>query len=170
MDRRVFLLRLSGAGAGLMLGAGAAMAEAPVDAVIRQLEFFGYRNVRVSRTLLGRMRVTGRRGQSSREIVLDPRTGKSCAISCGRAAAGARLSCVMTVAPVSRMTVMTTATMMIGTTMIGTTATMIGTTTGIIPARATAMTTMTTTIPALAEGRMTTMMTIDPVQAIEGPR
>lgn len=76
MDRRVFLLRLSGAGAGLMLGAGAAMAEAPVDAVIRQLESFGYRNVRVSRTLLGRMRVTGRRGQSSREIVLDPRTGE----------------------------------------------------------------------------------------------
>jgi hypothetical protein len=76
MNRRGFLGQL-GAGLALAgLGARPALAESPVDAVIRQLEGFGYRDISVRRTLLGRVRVQARRGADEREIVLDPRTGE----------------------------------------------------------------------------------------------
>lgn len=76
MNRRMFLSRLGAGLAAAALAPGLARAEAPVDAVVRQLESFGYRDVSVRRTLLGRMRITARRGDTEREIVLDPRTGE----------------------------------------------------------------------------------------------
>ena len=44
--------------------------------VVRQLERQGFRIVQINRTLLGRVRVVARRGDLTREIVLDPRNGQ----------------------------------------------------------------------------------------------
>jgi hypothetical protein len=43
--------------------------------VVRQLEQQGFDVERVSRTLLGRVRILARRGDQGRELVFDPRNG-----------------------------------------------------------------------------------------------
>lgn len=73
MNRRRFLIVTS---ALMALGAGAAQAETAAEAVVRQLKSFGYGDIDVNRTLLGRVRITAARGAVSREIVIDPRTGE----------------------------------------------------------------------------------------------
>ena len=62
--------------AAAVLTAGGAQAQTVVDSIVRQLERQGYREVAVSRTLLGRAIIVGRRGSRSREIVVNPRTGE----------------------------------------------------------------------------------------------
>lgn len=71
MNRREFLIF-----GGASLVAGRAGAESPSDAVVRQLRGYGYREIEVGRTLLGRVRITAERGDVTREIVLEPRTGE----------------------------------------------------------------------------------------------
>ena len=46
------------------------------DYIVRELREDGYRDIRVSRTLLGRMRFTASRNDARREIVVNPRTGE----------------------------------------------------------------------------------------------
>ncbi|OOY16053.1 hypothetical protein [Thioclava sp. DLFJ4-1] len=55
---------------------GLARAETASEAVTRQLKSYGYQNIDVHRTLLGRVRITGTRKGVEREIVLDPRSGE----------------------------------------------------------------------------------------------
>ena len=43
--------------------------------IARQLRRAGYKDISVRRTLLGRVRITARRGSQSREIVVNPSTG-----------------------------------------------------------------------------------------------
>ena len=68
---------------GLLLGAlalaalpGQALAQTAEDRIVRQLQAQGYRDIRVRRTLLGRVRILARRGSQEREIVLSPATGE----------------------------------------------------------------------------------------------
>lgn len=72
MNRRRFLLI---ALAGAML-ASPALAQTVVDRVVAMLQRAGYGNIEVGRTLLGRVRITGRRDDRTREIVLNPRSGE----------------------------------------------------------------------------------------------
>lgn len=72
MNRRHFLLATC---AGLAL-AGPAHAQGVVDQVVSALRRAGYGDIEVSRTLLGRTRITGQRDDRSREIVLNSRTGE----------------------------------------------------------------------------------------------
>jgi hypothetical protein len=72
MDRRVFLTGLC----ATVFCAQAAQAETAAEAVSRQLRGFGYGQIKVSRTWLGRVRITAERGKTAREIVIDPRTGE----------------------------------------------------------------------------------------------
>ncbi|PFG63511.1 hypothetical protein AXZ77_2118 [Thioclava sp. ES.031] len=55
---------------------GLARAETASEAVTRQLKSYGYQNIDVHRTLLGRVRITGTRKGVEREIVIDPRSGE----------------------------------------------------------------------------------------------
>lgn len=73
MDRRRFLGLCA---AGIILAAPACAAEDYVARIVGQLTAQGYDQITVSRTLLGRMRITaaGRRG--SREIIVNPATGE----------------------------------------------------------------------------------------------
>ena len=72
MDRRAFLAALTGG----VLVALPAWAEDYVERIVKELQRRGYRNIEVSRTLLGRVRIvaTGKRG--TREIILNPSTGE----------------------------------------------------------------------------------------------
>jgi hypothetical protein len=72
MDRRVFLTGLC----ATVFCAQAAQAETAAEAVSRQLRGFGYGQIKVSRSWLGRVRITAERGKTAREIVIDPRTGE----------------------------------------------------------------------------------------------
>jgi hypothetical protein len=72
MNRRRFL-SLSTAAA--LCAAGPAYADYQGQ-VIRQLRKQGYRNIVVTSTLLGRLRITASRADGSREIVMNPRTGE----------------------------------------------------------------------------------------------
>ena len=71
MQRRAFLVTLIGA-AGLALPAVAAFS----DDVVAQLTQQGYRDIAVSNTWLGRVRILATRDGGTREIVLNPRTGE----------------------------------------------------------------------------------------------
>lgn len=76
MNRRYLLTRF-GAGAVIaLLGATPALARDDTGAVVDQLHRLGYGKVTVSRTILGRVRITAERDSVQREIVLDPRSGE----------------------------------------------------------------------------------------------
>ncbi len=70
MNRRTMLLALSVALLPSQLLAGYE------DDVVRQLRTQGFRDIEVSRTLLGRSRIEAQNDNGSREIILNPRTGE----------------------------------------------------------------------------------------------
>ena len=72
MKRREFM---SGLVATATL-AGPALAQDYVASVISQLEEMGFRSVRQERTLLGRVRIVGTRGDGRREIIVNPNNGE----------------------------------------------------------------------------------------------
>ncbi|UYO00376.1 MAG: hypothetical protein KIT02_03920 [Devosia sp.] len=72
MRRRQFLIALTG-----LTFAFPQMAHADyVDSVVAQLEAQGYRDIEITRTLLGRVRVLATHAQGVRELVINPRTGE----------------------------------------------------------------------------------------------
>ncbi|MBS0126171.1 hypothetical protein [Thetidibacter halocola] len=72
MNRRRFLL----AGTALLATLPVAgQAQTATDQVISQLRREGYRRISVSRTFLGRVRITARGPAGSREVILNPGTG-----------------------------------------------------------------------------------------------
>jgi len=74
MKRRAFVT--GGGACALAMLASPAVARDPAQVVADKLAALGYRDLRVRRTLLGRIRINGRRGRETREVVLDPRTGE----------------------------------------------------------------------------------------------
>lgn len=72
MDRRVFLSALCAS----LACASAGYAASYEDAVVAQLRAQGYGKISTERTLLGRVRILARMGATSREIILNPRTGE----------------------------------------------------------------------------------------------
>ena len=75
MHRRE-LLKYGAAAITLLVTAAPVLAASLADQFSAELKAAGYKDIRVSRTLLGRMRVIGMRGGFKREIVFDPRTGE----------------------------------------------------------------------------------------------
>jgi hypothetical protein len=74
MDRRSFLMTMA---AGVLASASAGAARAEVaESVAERLRAEGYRDVRVERTLLGRIRITAERDGRRREIVIDRGSGE----------------------------------------------------------------------------------------------
>lgn len=71
--RRLVLGALAGA---FVLPASSATAESVREQIVRQLQAQGFGDVRVGRTLLGRLRITARRGNLVREIIANPWTGE----------------------------------------------------------------------------------------------
>ena len=71
MNRRALLL----AAGAWTIGAGRGAAQTAERQVIRQLQDQGFRNIRVQRTWLGRVRIVAESRMGRREIVLDPSTG-----------------------------------------------------------------------------------------------
>ena len=76
MNRRYLLTRLGAGAVAAVLGATPALARDDTGAVVDQLHRLGYQKVTVSRTILGRVRITAERDRVQREIVLDPRSGE----------------------------------------------------------------------------------------------
>jgi hypothetical protein len=76
MNRRNLLMQFCAGAAAAFLGAGPAFARDVTGDVVDQLLRLGYGKVSVSRTILGRVRITAVRGNIQREIVLDPRSGE----------------------------------------------------------------------------------------------
>lgn len=74
MNRREFLS--TAAAMTTVLIPGLALADSPVDKVIRQLRKQGFNGIESTRTLLGRARVVAERGEYRREIVLNPGSGE----------------------------------------------------------------------------------------------
>jgi hypothetical protein len=72
MKRRDFV---SGLVAAAILS-GPVLAQDYVASVISQLERMGFRIVRQERTLLGRVRIVGTRGDGRREIIINPNSGE----------------------------------------------------------------------------------------------
>lgn len=62
--------------AGAMISAGGAFAAALQDQLIDQLKNQGFTEIRISRTLLGRVRIKAEGGGFEREIIFNPRTGE----------------------------------------------------------------------------------------------
>jgi uncharacterized membrane protein YgcG len=71
MRKRVIILATMAA-----LAAGSALAQGTADDLVRQLRAQGYSQVTVERTWLGRIRILARNADSTREIILNPRTGE----------------------------------------------------------------------------------------------
>ena len=76
MKRRAFLRGAATLSVVAMLATPALAADRAAESVMRQLRKLGYEDVGSARTLLGRTRITARRGSERREIVLDPRSGE----------------------------------------------------------------------------------------------
>jgi len=76
MKRRAFLRGAAALSVMAALATPALAADRAAESVMRQLRKLGYKDVSSSRTLLGRTRITARRGSEQREIVLDPRSGE----------------------------------------------------------------------------------------------
>ena len=72
MERRTFILSLAAA----MAAALPAGAETIAGTITRQLERQGYSDIRVSSTLLGRLRIVARRKGGVREVIVNPNTGE----------------------------------------------------------------------------------------------
>lgn len=70
LSRRAFL-----AGAMTLSATAEAMAQSAQASVLRQLRAQGYRNIVVTRTLLGRLRFVAERNGVRREIILNPQNG-----------------------------------------------------------------------------------------------
>ncbi len=75
--RRPFVKRLVLAPliAAMLLSGTAALAQSAVDQIVERLRAENYGEIRVQRTLLGRIRVTATGKSGDREIVLNPSTG-----------------------------------------------------------------------------------------------
>jgi hypothetical protein len=71
MHRRALILGLCAT-----VAAWPALARDPVDRITRDLQRKGYSRIDVSRTLLGRTRITAESASARREIIVDPRTGE----------------------------------------------------------------------------------------------
>jgi hypothetical protein len=76
MDRRRFLIGLTGTGVGVLLSPALAIAQTVADPVLRALTKQGYGDITIKRTWLGRLRITAERGGRQREIILNKRTGE----------------------------------------------------------------------------------------------
>jgi hypothetical protein len=76
MNRRAFLLGTASIGAGLLLAPGLAIAETVADPVLRVLRKQGYRDFEVTRTWLGRVRITATREGRRREVILNKTSGE----------------------------------------------------------------------------------------------
>lgn len=72
MKRREFLLTISAVGLTAPSRLWAQTGEADV---VRQLEALGYKDIRISRTFLGRVRITAKGPLGEREIILNPSNG-----------------------------------------------------------------------------------------------
>ncbi len=72
MRRRVFLVGI-GTAVGVLAGPGSA--QTVVDGIVEQLQGAQYNNIRIRRTLLGRIRITAEGPIGSREIVVNRSTG-----------------------------------------------------------------------------------------------
>ncbi|GFE63098.1 PepSY domain-containing protein [Litoreibacter roseus] len=70
MNRRAFLIGLT-----CVITPTVGSSQSVERSVRHQLQRQGYRNIEVSRTLLGRLKFSATRGQFRREIVLSPSTG-----------------------------------------------------------------------------------------------
>ncbi|SMX46113.1 hypothetical protein [Maliponia aquimaris] len=66
---------LCGVVACLVAGVPAARAETVEERIVGQLSREGYRQIAVSRTFLGRIRITASGSRGRREIILNPSTG-----------------------------------------------------------------------------------------------
>jgi len=76
MQRRAFLRGAAAISAVAMLTGPARADDRASESVMHQLRALGYLEITRTRTLLGRIRITARRGPERREIVLDPRSGE----------------------------------------------------------------------------------------------
>ena len=72
MNRRKFIIASFVAAAT----ARTAMAGTVQESIVAQLRDQGFRSIRVSKTLLGRVRIQATSDKYSREIILNPRTGE----------------------------------------------------------------------------------------------
>ncbi len=72
MKRRTFLIGLALAASC----ASAAVARTYADDVVEQLTKFGFSNIEIETTWLGRIKISASRKDGTREIVLNPRTGE----------------------------------------------------------------------------------------------
>lgn len=72
MRRRSVLIGLVAA----MLPLGPVLAQTVGDQVAAQLRQLGYHDIAVERTLLGRVRITGVKGDRQREIIVNPNSGE----------------------------------------------------------------------------------------------
>jgi hypothetical protein len=72
MKRRVFITGF----AATLMRAGMALASGVQEDVVAQLRGQGFSQIKVATTWLGRTRITAQKGNLSREIVLNPRTGE----------------------------------------------------------------------------------------------
>lgn len=72
MKRRAFITGLACAG---LVFPQEALAQDAQTRVIQRLQRDGYRNIRISRTFLGRIRIIARGAAGEREIILNPSTG-----------------------------------------------------------------------------------------------
>lgn len=75
MKRRDFIIGLVVA-APLSVAATAALALSYAEDVVAQLSGMGFSDIEVETTWLGRVRITARRADGIREIVINPRTGE----------------------------------------------------------------------------------------------
>lgn len=75
MRQSGFVARLMAILAAGLLMASAAFADYQQD-IVRQLQGMGFDRIEVSRTLLGRVRITAFGADGSREIILNPNTGE----------------------------------------------------------------------------------------------
>ena len=76
MRRRHFLATAISTLGLACLGVGPALARSLEEQVFSALRRQGYRNLSSNRTFLGRLRVTGTKGEKKREIILNRQTGE----------------------------------------------------------------------------------------------
>ena len=77
MIRRRQFLQVALPALGLALvGVGPALSETLEEKVVKTLRRQGYRDIKSSRTFLGRLRVTAEKGEKRREVILNRQTGE----------------------------------------------------------------------------------------------
>lgn len=75
MNRRLFILGMVTTTASVAV-AGPVLAASYAEDVVAQLTSFGFSNISVETTWLGRIRILASRSDGIREIILNPRTGE----------------------------------------------------------------------------------------------